>query len=126
MMLLLGARTAALVQATTGQKQGTNVRAGSSPCSVAPQQDVLHEVKGFTSKSGLYRLAPLAPALPGLVPGCTMTLKHLLLAIRVGGGRFGGRGQGWRENNPDSSFLSASSNCTFQLCLSFSSRERQI
>lgn len=89
-MPLLGVGTAVPVQATTGQKQGPSARHGSSPCSVPLQQHVLAEVKGLTPKSGCYRLAPVAPALPRLVPGCTMTLKRLLFAIRVGGGLFGG------------------------------------
>lgn len=52
-----------------------------------------------------------------------MTLKQLLLAIHVGGGLFwGGGGRAGMEGK--NSLLSSSSNYTFQLYLSFSSRER--
>lgn len=126
MTLLLGAGTAVPVKATTGQKQGTDARPGNSPCSVPLQQRVLAEAKGSTRKPGCYRLAPVALALPVLAPGCTKALKHLLFAIRVGGGLFSvGWGEG-KESDLEFSFLSASSDCTFQLCLLFSSRERQI
>lgn len=95
-MLLLGVGTAVLVQAATGQKQDRDARPESSPCSTPPQQHVLAEVEGFTPKSGCYRLAPVAPALARLVPGCIMTLKCLLFAICVGGGLFFGGGGGGR------------------------------
>lgn len=48
----LGVGTAVPLKATTGQKPGSDARPGGSPCSLAPQQHVLAEVKGFTPKSG--------------------------------------------------------------------------
>lgn len=76
-MPLLEVATAVPEQATTGQEQSTYTRPGSSPCSTISQQHILAEDKGFAPKSWCYSLAPVAPALPGHVPGYTMTLKYL-------------------------------------------------
>lgn len=83
-MPLLEVATPVPVQATTGQEQGIC----TSLCPTIPQQHILAEDKGFAPKSWCYSLASVAPALPGHVSGCTMTLKYSLFVINVGGNLF--------------------------------------